>query len=409
MRSINIVGGGVVGLCAAVSLADAGFRVTVFDDDHMRTGASWGNAGHIAIEQAAPLASLSSLRTAYGRRFNAGGALDLPVSAMRHWLPFAFRFIAASMPARFDAGCSALGSLLARAMPSWQAMAAGTGNPDLVRAGGHYILWDTSESAAAGMAAWRAADIGTATLSEASADEIARLDALVALPIGGASRFEGSGQIADLDQLADALETALRVRGGSVERVRARLVVDQGLARVDGYDGDLVLVAAGVRSREVMEGTGYKVPIIAERGYHIRASADNWPADMPPLVFEDRSMIVTRYTNEVQAASFVELQSDDAPPDPRKWRRLEQHVRELGLPVEPPFTYWMGARPTLPDYLPAIGRSRHVTNLLYAFGHQHLGMTLAAITGELVTALAQNAAPTIDLAPFDLSRFGARK
>src|SRR3546814_961170 len=83
-------------------------------------------------------------------------------------------------------------------------------------------------------------------------------------------------------------------------------------------------------------------------------------------------MIVTRFADTVQAASFVEFHSPGAPPDPRKWDRLERHVRELGLPFNPPFTRWMGARPTLPDYLPAIGRSRRVGNLVYAFGHQHL-------------------------------------
>jgi D-amino-acid dehydrogenase len=145
-----------------------------------------------------------------------------------------------------------------------------------------------------------------------------------------------------------------------------------------------------------------------ERGYHIRAAAEDWPVDLPPIVFEDRSMIVTRYADSVQAASFVELARPNAPPDPRKWERLERHVAELGLPMRPPFTRWMGARPTLPDYLPAIGRSRRATNLLYAFGHQHLGLTLAPITAELVVALAEDSPTNIDHTPFDLDRFGGK-
>lgn len=119
-------------------------------------------------------------------------------------------------------------------------------------------------------------------------------------------------------------------------------------------------------------------------------------------------MIVTPYGDTVQAASFVELGEIDAPADPRKWERLEAHVAELGLPMHGPFTRWMGARPTLPDYLPAIGRSRRVPNLLYAFGHQHLGLTLAPITAELVTALAGETEPHIDITPFDLERFGGK-
>jgi D-amino-acid dehydrogenase len=58
--------------------------------------------------------------------------------------------------------------------------------------------------------------------------------------------------------------------------------------------------------------------------------------------------------------------------------------------------------------LPAIGRSRRGGTLLYAFGHQHLGLTLAPITAELVAALANEAHPDIDLTPFDLERFGGK-
>lgn len=116
-------------------------------------------------------------------------------------------------------------------------------------------------------------------------------------------------------------------------------------------------------------------------------------------------MIVTRYRNEVQAASFVELGKVDAPADPRKWERLERHVAELGLPIEGPFRRWMGCRPTLPDYLPAIGRSTKASNLFYAFGHQHLGLTLAPITARLVASMVGGEQPELPLAPFDIQRF----
>jgi D-amino-acid dehydrogenase len=66
----------------------------------------------------------------------------------------------------------------------------------------------------------------------------------------------------------------------------------------------------------------------------------------------------------------------------------------------------MGARPTLPDYLPAIGQSLRVEGLFYAFGHQHLGLTLSAATGEAIAALVDGEPPAFDLAPFSLDRFG---
>ena len=123
---------------------------------------------------------------------------------------------------------------------------------------------------------------------------------------------------------------------------------------------------------------------------------------MPPVVFEDRSMIVTRFAHRLRAASIVEFARTDMAPDPRKWARIRGHVAALGLSLRAPVEPWMGARPTLPDYLPAIGRRGAVA---YAFGHQHLGLTLAATSGEALAALLHGDAPPFDLTPFALERF----
>ena len=154
-----------------------------------------------------------------------------------------------------------------------------------------------------------------------------------------------------------------------------------------------------------MEQLGHRAPIIAERGYHIQSPTRDLETGFPPVVFEDRSMVVTPFRSALRATSFVEFARASDPPDPRKWTRLLAHAKAVGLPFERQPSQWMGARPTLPDYLPAIGKSDRVPNLIYAFGHQHLGLTTGPITGELVAALAMGERPAIDTAPFSLSRF----
>jgi len=414
MRSnIVVIGGGIVGLCSALRLQQAGFAVTIIDDDIIRSAASWGNAGHIAIEQVEPLASRAMIRSAPQRLFARGGALSLPPSQVGRWLPFAARMWQASSPPRFAAGRRALTALLADAMPAWQRLVGDIGQPGLLRADGHYIVWESAATAAAGRAKWRAADTGTARFRDADADEIEQLTRLTGRHPAGAIRFENSGQITSPTALDSGLERAFRAAGGIIRRGHARLnrndrrvwpVLDDGTL----IAADLVIVAAGVRSELMMESVDHPVPIIAERGYHIQSPSHSWPPTMPPVVFEDRSMIVTAFAEGLRAASFVEFAGVDTPPDRRKWRRLEAHVAALGLPVDAPFTQWIGARPTLPDYLPAIGRSDRTSNLIYAFGHQHLGLTLAPVTAELVTALALAQRPRIDLTPFDIDRFKAK-
>ena len=54
---------------------------------------------------------------------------------------------------------------------------------------------------------------------------------------------------------------------------------------------------------------------------------------------------------------------------------------------------------------PAIGRLERDPRVFYAFGHQHLGMTMSATTAELIEALALGKKPAIDLAPFRVERF----
>ncbi|GGE94301.1 cytochrome c4 [Sphingomonas prati] len=405
MGGIGIVGGGIVGLSCALAMLDRGRDVTLFERAADYNAASWGNAGHIAVEQVAPLASPAALRSAPSRLFGIGGALALPPSMIGRWLPFVLRLAGASTPGRFAAGTTALTPLLAGAMPAWRDLAAAIGMPDLLREDGHIVIWDTPATARRGRERWSRTAIGTARIIDAEPGMLQRLGTLTE-HVGGAIRFTGSGQIADLRRLAITLEAAVVARGGRIVRQDVRLIETAGRIAVAGHDIDQVLVAAGVRSRALLEPLGYRVPMIAERGYHVRARADRWPADLPPVVFEDRSMIVSRYADCVQAASFVELGDPDAPPDPRKWERLEHHIRTLGLPIAGPYDRWMGARPTLPDYLPAIGRSARHANLIYAFGHQHLGLTLAPVTAQLVAALMLGQTPSIPLDPFDLHRFG---
>ncbi len=406
-----VIGGGLVGLACAFNLQRKGLRTLLLDPVTLRRAASWGNAGHIAVEQVEPLASWAMIRSLPRRLFWRGGALGLPLRDISAWLPFSLRLLGASRPRRFRAGKAALSELLAASLPAWRGLLSAASASHLLREEGHFILWESAASAAAGRAGWARIDIGVTRFRDATADEMSRLSELIDRPIAGAIRFEGSGHIEDLEELADALATAFERLGGRQQCMAAEAVtLADGRAAVVTTEGetlaaDAIVVAAGVESAKLLEPLGYKVPIIAERGYHVQASGADWPADLPPVVFEDRSMIVTRFRSGLRAASFVEFGRSQSPPDPRKWDRLRSHARELGLPFAEPVSQWMGCRPTLPDYLPAIGQSRHAPNLFYAFGHQHLGLTLAAVTGEAIAALATGGAPEINLAPFSLERF----
>ncbi|MBU6299708.1 MAG: FAD-binding oxidoreductase [Alphaproteobacteria bacterium] len=411
MAHAVVVGGGIVGLAIAHRLLDCGVSVSLVDAPSREPSASWGNAGHIAIEQVAPLASSATICDAPRRLFSAHGGLSLPIGSVGAWAPFSLRLMLAARRSRYIAGKSALSALLAQATPAWERLVQSLEKPQLLRRDGHFITWSTAKSAAAGRRHWLSADVGSASIRDTHADELRELRALVTKRIVGAVRCSGSGQIYDPDELLQAMRRRFTGGGGAfIPAHIAHLRAEAGKARVYADDGqmlaaDFLVVAGGIGSRSLLEGVGHRVPMIAERGYHVQFRAENWPADMPPVVFEDRAMIATRFSSVVRVAGFVEFCDAERPADERKWQRLEQNIKELDLPLDHRVGNWMGSRPTLPDYLPAIGKSRRARNLFYAFGHQHLGLTLAPITGEIMAALVTDRTPAVSISPFDLERF----
>src|SRR5437773_10943870 len=149
MSSIAVIGGGLIGMSCAFRLARAVHSVTMLDAATDRLAPSWGNAGHIAIEQVAPLASLATLGSLPRQLFSRGGPVALPLSLIGHWGPFALRLLAASTPSHFARGKRALSLLLAEAAPAWQRLARDLGDDRLVRMDGHFVLWENADTAAA--------------------------------------------------------------------------------------------------------------------------------------------------------------------------------------------------------------------------------------------------------------------
>ncbi len=411
MKTAVVIGAGFVGAACAWQLQRAGFQTSIIDPCEAENAASWGNAGHIAIEQIDPLASIANVCNLPRRLFSLGGPVGFSLCDIPHWLPFGLRLLAASTPKRFEHGRRALSGLLAQAMPAWQRLVEQTNTAEHLQMDGHYVAWESPQTAARGKRHWLEADIGEARAQAASRDEIVELRQQFNQRPIDAVRIHKTGQIIDLAMMRNGITAALHAQGGSIRQARAETIaIREGKALIKLYDGtsiapDIIVVAAGISSAELLRSSEGVVPLIAERGYHVEVKSPRLANALPPIVFEDRSIIITPFASTLRIAGFTEFSQQDSPPDARKWQALSRHAIALGLPFEHDASQWIGSRPTLPDYLPAVGRSRAASNLLYAIGHQHLGVTLAAITGELVAALAAGKSPSVDLSPFNLRRF----
>jgi len=204
--------------------------------------------------------------------------------------------------------------------------------------------------------------------------------------------------------------------GGELRRARATgFRLDGGrLEAVESGEGEVpaeaAVVCAGAWSKPLAARLGDRIPLETERGYHLMVRD---PEAMPriPTADADGKFVATPMELGLRFAGTVELAGLDAPPD---WRRaqilLDQGRRMLpGLARWHPderISVWMGHRPSLPDSLPVLGQARATRDVIYAFGHGHVGMTAAPMTGRLVADLVAGRPPAIDLAAFDPRRFG---
>lgn len=408
MKTALVIGNGIVGACVALALQRAGLRASIIDPGDEKAAASYGNAGHLAIEQVDPLASSANVLSLHRRLFMRGGSVGFPLRDIATWLPFGWRLLRATAPERFALGQRAMASLLAYAIPAWQRVATQAGAADLIRTAGHWVVWESSASAARGLAAWQAANTGAARIDAAISADVDVLRAQFNGQPVAAARFTGTGQILDLHALRRALQTTFIAAGGELLTARVGNVGD-GVTLEDGTirSADVVVVAAGVGASQLLLSTFGAIPLIAERGYHIETTMDAHAATPGglPVVFEDRNVILSPYASSFRLSGFSEFSRTNSPPDPRKWAALQRHAKALGLPMAVKPERWVGSRPTLPDYLPAIGQHPSHRSLFYAFAHNHLGLTLAAITGELIASLVEATTPRIDLSPFALERF----
>jgi glycine/D-amino acid oxidase-like deaminating enzyme len=406
--TIAIVGAGVVGAAVAFALAREGRKVLLLDRaDPGTEGASFGNAGHIAAELVQPLASPGLLFGFYRELFRFGGALDLSPRQALRMMPWIARFAAAAF--RRDANTRHLAPLVRPSAQVWERWVSAVNRPELLRRHGHYevALGDKSRSQIATYAEeMRRVDVKTQPLSD---EQLLPLRRAAGARTAAGLWFEDSAYVIDPLEAVRAFVAAAAQHGAAFRLFNVKALRPRGdkievIGETETLTVDSAVVCGGVRSAPLLAPFGLRAPLQAVRGYHIEMPGEKTFFDAPVAYINDR-VIVTPMKGRVRATSFMEFADPDAPADSRKPARLRERVRALGYACEPAGPNWVGSRPVLPDYLPGIGRAPGSVKLFYAVGHQHIGLTLAPFTAELVADLVAGRATPIAVAPFDLQRF----
>jgi D-amino-acid dehydrogenase len=216
------------------------------------------------------------------------------------------------------------------------------------------------------------------------------------------------------NRLVTLLADAFLRDGGAIlnQTARGLKFADASLRGVRTDNGllpcDAVVIAAGAHSKPFATQLGDRIPLDTERGYHIVVPGSE---NMPRIPIMDTSgkFVATPMEGGLRIAGTVEFAGLKAKPDWRRAQKLLTLGRRLfpGLPAIDPqdADVWMGFRPSMPDSLPVIGRSHGSRNVIYAFGHGHVGLAGGAQTGLLVADLIADRDPRIPIAAFSPQRF----
>lgn len=393
---IAIVGAGVIGLSIALRLASQGREVVLIDPNDPGSGASFGNAGTFADYACVPVGNPDVLRNLPKLLLDANSPFSLRWAALFQLAPWLVQFARQSLPKAARANAIALAGMLYEALPAWEELAAEAGATDLMRRNGClYLQQNTSNRSTGSWAHKIRCELGVHQ-EILSADEVAAMEPTLPRLEGSGIFFPDSMNVTDPSKLMDQLLAAGRSKGMGVKRSRvAELKINGDWTHLGGPDLDLraktVVIAAGAFSKELALQAGDRIPLETERGYHLEYATES-PLLQRPVCPTHLGFYMTPMAGRLRVAGTVELGGTLASPNPSRFKLLDRGVRQYFPELDQAPSKWLGFRPSLPDSRPVIGRSSGSKNVIYAFGHGHLGLTLAAITSKLVVGLISGVA-----------------
>ncbi len=395
-KHIAVIGAGVVGLAIAVKLRREGYRVTIFEPDEPGSHTSAGNAALIMTAQISSLSEPGIWRKVPAMLTDPEGPLVVRWTHLPRMLPWFVRFLRNSSKRRHAEIAETLAPLVTRSLDAWLNLVGPTEGARLFRRDGLLYVFKSHKSLRAGLKEAEFRGHYGVPSEFIPTEELRQMEPALGPGLVGGILYPDTGHCTDPMALSASLSSAFRTGGGELQRVRVKQLASasNSTVRLTTDDGEIVVdevvVAAGVWSSNLVKPFGVRPMLAAERGYHLMLTNPQISLRRP-VSAGDHRFIITPLAGGIRLAGTAEFANVNAEPD---WRRAEI-LMGLAKTIVPEIdgeetaTRWMGPRPSTPDSLPIIGRTPKNPHIICAFGHSHLGLTLGAVTAELVSELIQ--------------------
>ena len=408
-QKVIVIGAGITGISCAEELRRFGAEVTLIDrvpaGDPSQT--SFGNAGILAREGVMPIANPSMLKMIPQIMFSPNSPVYLKWSYLIKFAPWALGFVMNGTRPKSRPIINALNELLYDTVERHTQLAKGTKADRYITSGDLTFLYRHKRQFTSDRFANQTrADLGI-TWTELSRTNLLERDPHISKLYKFGIAYNNHGWITNPSAYVAALALHFQKNGGTIH---AGEVVKLGQSTVMLKDGkkltaNSIVLATGAWSKELASALGHNVPLQAERGYHLSLKNSSI---MPPNTYliVDKRFGLTPMDGFLRCAGQSEYAPLDMPPNQKAIDNLRQFLYRLYPNIEHEGeTTWQGTRPTLPDSLPMIGRSPKDTSIVFAFGSQHLGLTMGPKIGQIVRDIVLNRPSNIKIDAYSPSRF----
>ncbi len=409
MSKVAVVGAGIIGICIAYFLKKNGHQVTLFDQNNPGTQTSFGNAGLFASHECVTANSPQLWKNLPNMLLNKNSPLVIDWLYVITHLSWTIRFLRNCTSKRADHIAKSLSSFSSHAGLSYEEIFNDVDVSKIIVHKEPIFLYESKELFEKNEYAFNLRKKYSVHFEIINKEDIAKMEPSVAPIYYKGIVLKGESFTKSPLQISLKIFDNFINNGGHFILSKIDSIfrnVDSLFLRCNEkeYQFDKIVVAAGVWSNILAKTIGDNFPLDTERGYHIIFENNN---DLltRPVGWAKTGFYMTPMEDGIRAAGTVEIAGLKKPMNNNILSMIEETARNILPKLGKVKSKWIGFRPTLPDSLPVIGESQKCKNVYYAFGHQHLGLSLAAVTGKVIQSLIENQSTNININPLSPYRF----
>ncbi len=408
--SVGVIGAGIQGVCISLCLIKKGFKVTLIDrEDPGKESASYGNAGHFSPYASVPINRPDILIDIPSMLFSSTGPLAIKWSYIPKMIPWFLKFIKNCTKKKMMHTAKYMHQILDLAIPAYDELFEEIDISGLVENKGIIYFWTDKDLKSRELEINIRKELGVKQ-QLLKPHEIHDLEPHIKQIYHGGVLYPQARHTRNPRKILLKLFDLFIKRGGRFEKKNVQSISygedNKPVIKtdLDFFKFDKAVIACGAFSKKITDKLDEKIPMETERGYHVHFKNHDHLLSRP-VIFLNRGFGITPMEQGLRVVGTVEFGGLDNPLSKKRILNLVNNAKYLFPELKEHHDEWLGFRPTLPDFLPVIGPSKKNKNLFYSFGHNHLGWTLGAISGKIISKMIAEEKTNLDLSPYNSLRF----